>query len=111
MRIMMRFGQIPRSFTHFRNCCKYECVKRICKRGTMYLISKLSGDTLFVPKSTRDETHGSSHIYSRGWPCWTSIGREALGPGKALCPSVGECQDREEGVGGLVSRKDGILIN
>jgi hypothetical protein len=27
----------------------------------------------------------------------------ALGPAKALCPSVGECQDREAGVGGLVS--------
>jgi hypothetical protein len=29
---------------------------------------------------------------------------------KAQCPSVGECQDREAGVGGLVSRgrEDGI---
>jgi hypothetical protein len=31
------------------------------------------------------------------------MGREALGPVKAQCPSVGECQDREAGVGGLVS--------
>jgi hypothetical protein len=31
-------------------------------------------------------------------------GGEALGPEKAQCPSVGECQDREAGVGGLVSR-------
>jgi hypothetical protein len=29
---------------------------------------------------------------------------EVLGPVKAQCPSVGECQDREAGVGGLVSR-------
>ena len=29
---------------------------------------------------------------------------EALGPVKALCPSVGECQGQEAGVGGLVSR-------
>jgi hypothetical protein len=29
---------------------------------------------------------------------------EALGSVKALCPSVGECQDREAGLGGLVSR-------
>ena len=29
---------------------------------------------------------------------------EALGVVKARCPSVGECQDREAGVGGLVSR-------
>ena len=38
------------------------------------------------------------------------MGGEALGPVKAQCPSVGECQDREVGVGGLVSRgrEDGI---
>jgi hypothetical protein len=29
---------------------------------------------------------------------------EALCPMKALCPSVGECQGQELGVGGLVSR-------
>jgi hypothetical protein len=29
---------------------------------------------------------------------------ETLGPMKALCPSVGECQDQEAGVGGLVNR-------
>ena len=32
---------------------------------------------------------------------------EALGPVKALSPSVGECQDQEVGVGGLVSRGSG----
>jgi hypothetical protein len=32
------------------------------------------------------------------------VGKEALGPVKARCPSVGECQDREVVVGGLVSR-------
>jgi hypothetical protein len=32
---------------------------------------------------------------------------EALGLVKALCPSVGECQDKEAGVGGLVSRGRG----
>ena len=37
------------------------------------------------------------------------MGGEALSPEKALCPSVGECQNREEGVSGLVSsvRRDG----
>jgi hypothetical protein len=35
---------------------------------------------------------------------------EALGPVKAQCPSVGECQDREVGVGGLVSRGRGEEI-
>ena len=32
---------------------------------------------------------------------------EALGPMKALCPSVGECQGQEVGVGGLGSRGRG----
>jgi hypothetical protein len=32
---------------------------------------------------------------------------EALGPVKAQCPSVGECQYREVGVGGLVSSERG----
>ena len=35
------------------------------------------------------------------------MGGEALGPVKALCPSVGECQGQEAGVGGLVSRGRG----
>jgi hypothetical protein len=55
------------------------------------------------PKSTHGGTHGSSHIHSRGWPCGTSVGGEALGPVKARCPSVGECQEREVGVGELVN--------
>ena len=32
---------------------------------------------------------------------------EALGLMKAQCPSVGECQEREEGGGGLVSKGRG----
>jgi hypothetical protein len=38
------------------------------------------------------------------------VGGEALGPVKAPCPSIGECQDQEAGVGGLVSRgrRDGM---
>ena len=35
------------------------------------------------------------------------MGGEALGPEKALCPSVGECQGQEAGVGGLGSRGGG----
>jgi hypothetical protein len=40
------------------------------------------------------------------------MGGEALGPVKAQCLSVGECQDREAGVGGLVSRvrRDGMGV-
>jgi hypothetical protein len=32
------------------------------------------------------------------------MGGEALGTGKGLCPSIGECQGQEAGVGVLVSR-------
>jgi hypothetical protein len=35
------------------------------------------------------------------------MGREVLGPIKARCPSVGDCQGQEAGVGGLVSRGRG----
>jgi hypothetical protein len=35
------------------------------------------------------------------------MGGEALGPVKARCPSVGECQGQKMGVGGLVSRVRG----
>jgi hypothetical protein len=35
---------------------------------------------------------------------------ETLGPVKARCPSVGECQDREAGVGGLVCRRRGDVM-
>jgi hypothetical protein len=30
-----------------------------------------------------------------GWPSWSLMGREALGPVKVLYPSIGECQDWE----------------
>jgi hypothetical protein len=44
------------------------------------------------------------HIYSRGWPHLASMGGEALGPVKAQCTSVGECEGRVVGVSGLVNR-------
>jgi hypothetical protein len=40
-------------------------------------------------KSTHGGTNVSSCICSRGWPSWSSMGGKALGPVKALCPSVG----------------------
>jgi hypothetical protein len=52
-------------------------------------------------------THGSTFICSRGWPSQSSMGGEALGPVKILCPSIGECQGQEAGVGGLGSRGRG----
>jgi hypothetical protein len=56
------------------------------------------------PNKTHGGTHESSCICSRGWPSWSSVGGEALGPVKVLYPSVGECLDQEAGVGGLVSK-------
>jgi hypothetical protein len=54
------------------------------------------------PRSTRGGTHGSSSICSRRWPCQASIGEKALGLLRFQCPkSVGECQSRTVGVGGL----------
>jgi hypothetical protein len=35
------------------------------------------------------------------------MGGEALGPVKVLCSSIGDCQDQEAGVGGLMSRGRG----
>ena len=55
-------------------------------------------------KKTHGGTHGSSCVCSRGWPSWSSIGGEALGPVTVLCPSVGECQGQKVGMVGLGSR-------
>jgi hypothetical protein len=59
------------------------------------------------PKKTHGGTHGSSCICSRGWPSRSLIEGEALGPETALCPSIGECQGQEAGVGELGSRGGG----
>jgi hypothetical protein len=32
------------------------------------------------------------------WPSQSSMGGEALGPVKVLCPSIGDCQGQEAGV-------------
>jgi hypothetical protein len=53
------------------------------------------------PRSTHGGNQGSSHICSRGWLFPASMGREALGPLKARCPSVGEFKGGEAGVGGF----------
>jgi hypothetical protein len=59
------------------------------------------------PKKTHGGTHDSSYICSRRWPSRSSMGGEALGPVKVLCPSIGECQGQKAGVGGLGSREEG----
>ena len=40
----------------------------------------------------------------------SSIGGEALGPVKVLCPSVGECQGQEVDMGGVGKRGRGKRI-
>ena len=62
--------------------------------------TELPGPELLT-KSTQGGTNGSRCICSRGWPCWTSKGGEVLGPEKAQCPRIGECQNR--GVSELAS--------
>jgi hypothetical protein len=51
----------------------------------------------------------SSCICSRGCPSRLSMGGEVLGLVKIICPSTGECQDQEAGVGGLGSRAGGHI--
>jgi hypothetical protein len=46
-------------------------------------------------KKTDGGTCDSSCICSRRWPSWSSMGGEALVPVKTICPSIGECHDRE----------------
>jgi hypothetical protein len=38
---------------------------------------------------------------------WDINERRALGPVKDRCPSVGECQEREVGVGGFIKQEEG----
>jgi hypothetical protein len=53
------------------------------------------------PKNTHRATHGAGHICGRRWLYWTLVGGEALEPEGVRCPSVGKCQGRRMGVGGL----------
>jgi hypothetical protein len=41
---------------------------------------------------------------------YCSMGGETFGPVKIICPSVGECQGQEAGMGGLVSRGRGEVF-
>jgi hypothetical protein len=57
-------------------------------------------------KKIHGGTHVSSCICSRGWPIESSMGGEALGPVKVLCPSVEKCQGQEAGVGGFGEQRE-----
>jgi hypothetical protein len=49
----------------------------------------------------------SSCICCRGWLTQPSMGGEAFGIAKIICPSRGECYGHEAGVDGLGSRTGG----
>jgi hypothetical protein len=60
------------------------------------------------------DTNALSHLESLTlkssalrWPNRPSLGGEALGFEKIICPSTEECQSQEVGVGGLGSRVGG----
>jgi hypothetical protein len=44
----------------------------------------------------------ATYVAENGLVGRSSVGGEALGPVKVRCPSVGECQGEEAGVGGWV---------
>jgi hypothetical protein len=46
-------------------------------------------------------------ICSRGWTSHPPMGGGALGLEKIICPSIGECQGQQTGIGGLGSRAGG----
>jgi hypothetical protein len=49
----------------------------------------------------------AAYVAEDGLLTWSSMGGEAIGLVKVLCPNIGECQDKEAGVGGLGSRGKG----
>jgi hypothetical protein len=71
----------------------------LCERG--YGVGTIFGMSQGLnqqAKNTQGVTCGSGHIGVRGWPCWTSVGGEALGSEGVWCSCVGECQDKKTGV-------------
>jgi hypothetical protein len=59
------------------------------KNNNMYQpVPQSSQELNNQPKSTHGGTHGSSCICIRGWPCWTSMGGEALGPEMTQCRRI-----------------------
>jgi hypothetical protein len=67
---------------------------------------ELSGTQPPTKEHTKMDSRLQSHMLQR-MACGTSMREEVLRLVKARCPSVGKCQDREVGVGELVSRGRG----
>jgi hypothetical protein len=76
-----------------------------CSPGYNY--SQHSGLANFKSTPPPPKACVSSCTCSRGWPNRPSMGEEALGLSKIICPRTGERQGQEAGVGGLQSRAGG----
>ena len=78
-----------------------------CAFSFSFFVFCVVSTNVHLKKKIPGGTHGSSCICRRGWPIQSSMGGEALGPVMVLCPSIGECQGQEAGVGRLGSRTSG----
>jgi hypothetical protein len=65
------------------------------------------GGTTILSNQYPPQSSVSNCICSIRWSSRQSVGGEALGLVKIICPSTGECQGQEAGVGGLGSRVGG----
>ena len=74
------------------------------KKELEKILKELKGEDQQYELTITPQSCASSCICSRGWPSWPSMGGEDLGLGNIPCPSIGECQGQEAGVGGLGSR-------
>jgi hypothetical protein len=74
-------------------------------QGAKGFCNPIGGTTIWISQYIQKCV--SSCIYSRGWPSRQSMSGEALGLVKIICPSTGEWQGQEEGVGGFRSREVG----
>jgi hypothetical protein len=73
------------------------------RRNNNYELTSTPQSSLGLNHQSK-KAHGGTRGSSRGWPSWSSMGGEALGPVKVLCTRIRECLGQEAGVGGLGSR-------
>jgi hypothetical protein len=78
--------------------------------GSLWMVPQSSLGLKHQSKKTHGGTLVSSCICNRGGPSQPSMGGEAIGLVKILCPSIGKCQGQEAGVGrlGSMGRGEGV---